>query len=418
MPVVKIKEFRTNHPNIVVCHSDNTTGIKRIGKDGKPRDYLYPWGNADKLLEKFFGGKMVDVRMTAAQKMKRSQHNYIKNKTFYVKDLAEKRMEFCYPKKEKYLKHFLETFPDFIKQVHGGKVFTTNDLEKHPYYEYLTTRLAKEDLGKEKGKRHVFNKMRDAIKLYNDIKKHGLKAPLDMWIENNRFVLYRGGRRFEIIKILGYKKVAARIFKTKQMFRNLNPDVSWKPGNPDDSIHGLGIKQFMELGDRATDKYWVHGYTKIYDKEIAHLRNRKKIKILEIGVKRGMSLKLWKDYFKNATVYGIDIDEKTKVLPYPIFIGSQNDVNFLKDVGKSGPFDLIVDDGSHIPKDQLASFNTLWPFVTSKGYYVIEDMHWNYRTDKDKSMINRCKDMVNKIYMDPEVLSVNFYYNICFIRKV
>lgn len=411
----QIDKFMSDKPNIVVCHSKNTSGRKYIGKDSEPKKYLEPWGNSEELLKKLFERKTV--------RGKRSQHSYIKNKTFRVKDLIKNRMLFVYPGKEKSLEWFSRTFPQFIAKVHSGASFTNDDFRKEPYYDYLKSRLhpADRDPLTKKGERRVFQLMQDAIAVYHDIKKIGLKSPLDMWRHGDRLVLYRGGRRLEILHILGYEKVAARIFKTKQAFRNLNPSTEWNEGNPDNSIHGIAVKQFLARGDKATDKYWVHGYTPIYDKEIGHMRKIKRTNVLEIGVKRGASLELWRDAFPFATVYGIDIDERVKNLglPFEIFIGSQDDRKFLKTVGeKIGKFHLIVDDGSHRPDHQLISFEELWPFVTSKGVYVIEDLHWNYRADKDKSMINKCKSMVDRIYENPNVLSVNFYYNICFIRKV
>jgi len=40
----------------------------------------------------------------------------------------------------------------------------------------------------------------------------------------------------------------------------------------------------------------------------------------------------------------------------------------------NGPFDIIIDDGSHITSDQVASFETLWSFVTNGGHYIVEDI--------------------------------------------
>ncbi|MGQ0675981.1 MAG: hypothetical protein ACT4N4_07855 [Rhodospirillales bacterium] len=42
-------------------------------------------------------------------------------------------------------------------------------------------------------------------------------------------------------------------------------------------------------------------------------------------------------------------------------------------VDNHGPFDIVVDDGSHRPDDMLASFGFLFPRMSERGIYVIED---------------------------------------------
>lgn len=59
----------------------------------------------------------------------------------------------------------------------------------------------------------------------------------------------------------------------------------------------------------TTDKNTTHSYLPLYETLLKGKKDTAK-KILEIGICRGGSLKLWNDYFTNATVYGIDIDDK------------------------------------------------------------------------------------------------------------
>ena len=54
-----------------------------------------------------------------------------------------------------------------------------------------------------------------------------------------------------------------------------------------------------------SDKY-EHGYSEIYDKFLSELKN-KKLKILEIGVADGSSVKAWSDFFRKSTIIGFDI---------------------------------------------------------------------------------------------------------------
>ena len=96
---------------------------------------------------------------------------------------------------------------------------------------------------------------------------------------------------------------------------------------------------------------WIP-YLKLYDKYTSKFID-KKPKILEIGVRHGGSLLCYYNIFKNAEIYGIDINSKCKVLEekygFNILIGSQDDEIFLKSIQDTlNNLDIIIDDGSHI----------------------------------------------------------------------
>jgi len=131
---------------------------------------------------------------------------------------------------------------------------------------------------------------------------------------------------------------------------------------------------------------WSH-YLPIYEKHFQRYVN-KPLTVLEIGCLHGGSLQLWKRYFgPHATILGIDI-EPTCIAHVEdqinIRIGSQNDKEFLKSIiNEFGPFDIVVDDGSHISADQIISFNALFDHVKEDGIYVVEDLHTNYWAECD-----------------------------------
>ena len=130
--------------------------------------------------------------------------------------------------------------------------------------------------------------------------------------------------------------------------------------------------------DKSSD---FHDYLIKYEKYIPFKRDDK-IKMLEIGVFAGASLRTWEEYFYNSEIVGIDImpgckaSESGRVF---VEIGSQTDEIFLNDVfEKHGPFDLILDDGSHINSDVIFSFEKLWNTLKSGGLYIIEDASTSY----------------------------------------
>jgi cephalosporin hydroxylase len=117
------------------------------------------------------------------------------------------------------------------------------------------------------------------------------------------------------------------------------------------------------------------GYTHVYDELFSSFRANT---VLEIGIFQGASLFMWRDYFPLATIVGLDKKPMHHLESgsIKIFCGDQANKSLLRGiVGIYGPFDLIVDDGSHIVSDQLTSFEVLFPNVTPGGYYVIEDLH-------------------------------------------
>jgi len=131
------------------------------------------------------------------------------------------------------------------------------------------------------------------------------------------------------------------------------------------------------------DKWGTHFYTPVYH-ELFVSRRDQALRMLEIGVggfqfaaMGGASLRMWADYFPRAAIVGIDIVEKRLDLDPRITVlqGSQDDAEFLRRVvADHGPFDIIIDDGSHVPQHVLASFDCLFPTLADGGVYVIEDV--------------------------------------------
>lgn len=118
-------------------------------------------------------------------------------------------------------------------------------------------------------------------------------------------------------------------------------------------------------------------FTPIYEQYLESVRNDIK-SIVEIGVENGNSLKMWSEYFPNAKIYGIDINDKSQFNTDRIkcFKADQSNKEQLLDVFKEiGNVDMIVDDGSHVIKHQLLTFGALFKHLNSNGFYWIEDLH-------------------------------------------
>jgi len=114
----------------------------------------------------------------------------------------------------------------------------------------------------------------------------------------------------------------------------------------------------------------------------------KEIKLLEIGVYRGGSLLLWRDYFPQGTIVGIDINPPQNIEfgeRIHLLKGSQTDTKFLTDVTKKiAPegFDIIIDDASHIGELTKITFWHLFDnHLKPGGLYAIEDWGTGYFDD-------------------------------------
>ncbi len=212
--------------------------------------------------------------------------------------------------------------------------------------------------------------------------------------------------------------------------------------------------------DKCSNGASKYGYIPYYEKYFKPIKN-KKMKILEIGVRavRGhgaSSLKMWKDYFPNSEIYGIDIDPGNAGYDEErinIFIGNQGDEEFLNEViNKVGKFDIIIDDGSHVNTLTIKAWEVLYnKALNPGGLYIIEDLGCSYINmepfnlrqtwegmkytpedvsfNNDRSLIAKFFDTrIEKMDMSctrwfkeagtPEMTSMAFYPMMCFMTKL
>mgnify|MGYP001246789561 CR=1 FL=1 len=153
-----------------------------------------------------------------------------------------------------------------------------------------------------------------------------------------------------------------------------------------------------------------HHYLPIYERYFASFKNKKNLKFLEIGVSKGGSLQLWRNYFgDSATIFGIDIDPNCKQydgLHGKVRIGSQNDKGFLESVvNEMGGVDVVLDDGSHQMRHIKKSLDILFPHLSENGIYFIEDLHTSYwkshgggYNSKDNFFNDTIIDIVNDLH--------------------
>lgn len=142
----------------------------------------------------------------------------------------------------------------------------------------------------------------------------------------------------------------------------------------------------LRLDEYDSDKI-ANRYLDYYD-PILQPWLEKKIVLLELGVHKGGSLLLWRDYFPLGTIVGIDINLPKGFKPTDrihTYEGSQADTTFLSRVaGETAPegFDIIIDDASHIGElTKIAFWHLFDNHLKPNGLYVIEDWGTGYCED-------------------------------------
>lgn len=202
----------------------------------------------------------------------------------------------------------------------------------------------------------------------------------------------------------------------------------------------------------GTDKHGSHFYARHYQQHFEPWRHRP-LKVLEIGVggledprAGGESLRMWKAYFRRASIVGIDIYDKSfhDESRITTIVGSQADPAFLRQVHEQhGPFDIIIDDGSHFVEHVITTFNVLFPLLAKDGIYAVEDTQSSYwpeargipfggSTDlaAPHTSMNFLKSLVDGLnhveflskdyvpsYLDKHVVALHFYHNLVFVYK-
>ena len=141
------------------------------------------------------------------------------------------------------------------------------------------------------------------------------------------------------------------------------------------SLFQLGEKHGT---DKARHVFLGKSYLHIYERYLAPVRDAPSLQLLEIGVRGGHSLRMWKEYFPRAQIYGVDINpdcQRHADERIGIVVASQNDATPLESLAeRTGGFDVIVDDASHINHLTRASFEILFPRLKPGGFYIIEDL--------------------------------------------
>jgi cephalosporin hydroxylase len=140
---------------------------------------------------------------------------------------------------------------------------------------------------------------------------------------------------------------------------------------------------FDLLDHYRSDKATVHSYIDIYEPLLASRRNTAK-NVLEIGVRDGGSIKLWRDYFVNAMVYGLDIEDISKfwqgircdprIILHPSTDAYSEEKFKELFLDTNLKFDMVLDDGPHTLESMQVFIRLYSQLLTEDGILIIEDV--------------------------------------------
>ena len=162
------------------------------------------------------------------------------------------------------------------------------------------------------------------------------------------------------------------------------------------------------LTDKGTEFDGQHNFTSVYYENLNHLKNES-LNILEVGIFNGSSVKMWRDFFSNSTIYCCDIVPQffQSLQNEPRIVSFQTDQSnrkILKETinNLSVKFDIIIDDGSHQIDHQQLTLGILFPYLKPNGYYILEDLHTSLNPNYTDSFGGYDSSTLNmfKIYED------------------
>jgi len=177
-----------------------------------------------------------------------------------------------------------------------------------------------------------------------------------------------------------------------------------------------------------------HNYTDYYSTLFDHTRENIR-KIFECGIGTnnpelpssmgkqylpGSSLRMWRDYFINAEIYGADIDENIlfedlRIKTFHVNQLIKTSVDKMWANIKVNNFDLIIDDGLHTFDATVCLFNNSFHKLKDGGIYIIEDVDPSYLNDLSSYLqISNDIEVISLKSINHRLLSDN---NLIVVRK-
>ena len=159
-----------------------------------------------------------------------------------------------------------------------------------------------------------------------------------------------------------------------------------------------------------------HNYTTFYHALFSPIRNES-LRVFELGLgtnnislpsnmgangKPGASLRAWREYFPNASVFGADIDKDILFNEDRIrtFYCDQLSPEIIKNMWTDSDlvdeFDIIIEDGLHTFEANKCFFENSIHKLKKRGVYIIEDIN-RESFDKINEEVEKWKDIYSSL---------------------
>lgn len=221
--------------------------------------------------------------------------------------------------------------------------------------------------------------------------------------------------------------------------QSLNEIPTFELGEDDDSldevvidVSNLDLSQLFNYFGSDKDR---NGYAQCYHTLFDKLRDQEKVRLMEIGIgtmtpglcssmvgyslpgyRPGGSLRAWKEYFPNGEIVGVDIAldtqfEEERIVTHLCDSASpEASTVFKREILNNKKFDIIIDDGWHLDKAQLATLSNFYEMVKDGGFYIIEDIY-------PGSALSNTPDLIKRVVGNDPFFFVGVKNNICVIYK-
>jgi len=144
----------------------------------------------------------------------------------------------------------------------------------------------------------------------------------------------------------------------------------------------MNLRELQAAHGITSDKDTTHSYLEIYDEILAPYRD-KHVQILEIGNAGGESIRLWDAYFESCDITGIELLSFAQ-MDNLVNLDKEDHIHIHPDTNaycqetfdkfKDRQFDIVIDDGSHSPRDQAFTLTYWYETLKDDGLMVIEDV--------------------------------------------
>jgi hypothetical protein len=161
------------------------------------------------------------------------------------------------------------------------------------------------------------------------------------------------------------------------------------------------------IDNSRTDKNTIHSYLPLYEKLLTSKKETAKC-VLEVGICNGGSIKLWKDFFTNATVHGVDIIDidsvwseiknNRDIVLHTSTNAYDSDFVTTRFLNKNIKFDFLLDDGPHTLESMKQFIHLYSQVMADDGILVIEDIQdWEWIDVLKNEVPEHLKEFV-KVY--------------------